>query len=253
MDFKKLTTSSSRKMSREMMDMLSSVPGLLGEYILDGKKNTKQKNTNVPRNMAQQVGIEKSGPGWQEEDLDLLKLLASIRSRLGREKLDEEEAAVGKMLSLLSQIEENMAAQQLINRARTQDNPSYYYLQVPMRLDDRELTAEIKIYYTTDYDGSKKVDEDNATMEFSVTAEHLGALYFHIEIIHGIIHVETGVGREDVRAFVDRHMPALMENLRKHSYAPGSSKCYLREEWEEPSLPVCMQDFEKLERVNLSY
>jgi hypothetical protein len=199
------------------------------------------------------VGIEKAGPGWQEEDLDLLKLLCSIRSRLGREKLDEEEAAVGKMLSLLSQIEENMAAQQLINKARTQDNTGYYYLQVPMRLDDRELTAEIKIYYTTDYDGSRKVDEDNATMEFSVTAEHLGALYFHIEIIHGIIHVETGVEREDVRAFVERYMPALMENLRKHSYAPGSSKCSLREEWEEPSLPVCVQEFEKLERVNLSY
>lgn len=251
-EFRKLTSGKNEKLSRETMDMLAQVPGLLGEYILDGKGKTGKKNSRVPKKMAGQVGIEQMAPHFgDDEDWDLLRMLMAIRGKLSQENSEEEEA-LNKLFQLMAAVEENMTAQQLINTARKNDDLTYYYMQVPFRLGENELTAEIKIYYTTDFDQRKEVDDDNTRIEFSITSEHLGLLHFQVEIVHGIIHVDVGTEREEVRAFVEHYLPALMENIKKLSYTAGRSTSYVTNGEPVTPLPMRTQEFENLERVNIT-
>lgn len=252
-EFRKIS-GAKEKVSKEMMDMLSKVPGLLGEYILDGKNNTKKKNSQSFQNMATQVGIEKLPPGWwQDDEMDLMKMLIAMRSKLGQEGMDEEESVIQKLIKLLAQIEENITAQQLINTARKNDETAFYYMQVPMRLDGRETTAELRIYYTTDYQENKSIEDDNTTIEFLLSTEHLGSLHFHLEINHGIINMDVGTMNEEVRAFVEKYLPALQENITHLAYTPGRAKSYVMTESQCTPQLIEVQEFEKLERVNLEF
>ncbi len=251
-EFRKMTTGNNEKISRETIEMLARVPGLLGEYILDGKGKAGKKNSNVPKKMARQVGIEQMAPHFgDDEDWDLLRMLMAIRGKLSRENSEEEEV-LNRLSQLMTQIEENMTAQQLINTARKNDDLTFYYMQVPFRLGENDLTAEIKIYYTTDYEERKEVDEENTRLEFSITSEHLGLLHFQVEIVHGIIHVDVGTEREEVRAFVEYYLPALMENIQHLSYTPGRSTSYVTSSEPVTPLPLRTQEFEKMERVNIT-
>lgn len=241
-----------KRVSKDIADMLGKVPGIVGEYILDGKNNTRTKNSKAFQKMAQQVGIEKMGEGWwQDDEMDLMRMLISLRSKLSKEGMGEEESVVKKLIQLLLQIEENIAAQQLINTGKKNNETSFYYAQLPMRLDEKEMTAEVRIYYTTDYQENSKIDEDQTIIEFSVTSEHLGALYFHLEINHGIINVDVGTRDEEVRAFVEKYLPALMENMKKLAYTPAQARSYVAGEVGHSPQIIEVQQFEKLERVDL--
>jgi hypothetical protein len=250
-EFRRLTTGGSTKLSKDMMEMLQKVPGLLGEYILDGKSQSRGKNSQTSQKMARQVGIERTGMwGSGEDEMDLLKMMAAIRKKMAQEKMEGE--TLSKLTTFMAQIEDNISAQQLINSGKKSEEPMYYYMQIPVRLEGREFTAEIKIYYTTDYNNEKKVDEENTKLEFAVTTENLGELYFQVEIVHGIIHIEVGTEREEVHTFVERYLPALMENVKK-LYTPGKARCFVREEKASTPLPLSVKEFDKLERVNLQY
>jgi len=251
-EFRNLTSGKNEKVSRETMEMLAKVPGLLGEYILDGKSKTGKKNSGVPKKMAGQVGIERMAPHFgDDEDWDLLRMMMAIRGKLSKENSEEQEA-LNRLFNLMTAVEDNMTAQQLINTARKNDDLTYYYMQVPFRLGDSELTAEIKIYYTTDYDQRKEVDPENTRIEFSIASEHLGLLHFQMEIVHGIINIDVGTEREEVRAFVEYYLPALLENIRKLSYKPGRASSHVSSGEPVTPLPMRTQEFEALERVNIT-
>lgn len=253
-EFKKIANGDSVKTSREMIEMLEMAPGLLGEYMVDVKNQSKKKNAEVPKKMARQVGIEMMGRGYgqEEEDMDLLRMLMTIRARLEKESSGRKETDLLKVFSLIADVGECINAQQLINKARKNDDMGYFYFQVPIKIDGREFTGEIRIYYTTDYYERKTVDEDNTLLDFSVETDHLGHIRFHLEIDHGIINMEIATEREEVRQFTERFVPVLMENIKKLRYRPGSAKCYVNYEESDYALPMFVQEFEKLERVSFT-
>lgn len=240
---------------RDLDRILGKVPEMIGEYIIDCGMPDQEIRKASLRKMARQAGIEEMGigPGGGQEDMDLLKLLAALRARLAQKEMKTEEMLLARAIKLLEEVEVNISAQRLINRARPQEESGFLYLQVPFRMDDRNLTAEVKIYFRTDsaQDGEEKwVDEENTKVEFAVNSEFLGRLHFLLDIRSGKVDLLVGVENEEVRSFLEMFLPALKENVEKIPYRLGKMEVCVRPAQTQTSI-IEKEEFSRLERVNL--
>lgn len=239
-----------RSTDSRALDMLKDMPGvgeLMGE--LSGTNKGAQKPPSTPSkklfNMARQTGIETNFTpyGGGEDPHDLLAELRQFRAEL------EGQAGSEELLALLQDVEGNLAAQQLINKAHPEDFLGFYYLQVPMLLDDGD-TAEIWVKYYNEEDGSRTVDLNDTQVEFLVTTEHMGELSFILKLKNGTCSVELGTPSEAVRRFAARYLPVLGERLNQLGWVTGDLAAVYRPHKGKREL-VERTDFDQLETCNV--
>lgn len=233
------------------VELMTGVQGALGEFILEPKRRTNASGKQSPSkrlmDMARQTGIEThlGVGGGSEDEWDLVAMLRELRGRCEREGKED----YGRLAALLKGVEENLEAHKLINQAKTESNLGYYYLQVPMRLEDGDV-AEVWVRYHTEDDGTKVVDPEDTRIEFLVTTEHMGELYFTLELRQGVIHIDLGTPSEEVREFAARYLPALADRVSQLGWAPGRVGATYRPFTGRRRL-VEHTDFEELERCNV--
>jgi len=228
------------------LEMLAEVPGLLGEFLLEpggGKKSGKAARRLF--DLARQAGIEthvalQSG---SEQDWDLLRVMRDLRAALAG-----QDAGLEGVLGLMAGLEENLRALQLINQARPDAGLAFYYLQVPLRLDQGE-SAEVWIRYRISEDGSRLVDPEDLRIEFLVSTENLGNLSCTLEVARRTVHVDLGSDSEEVRLFIERYLEVLAERIAESGWQPGRIGATLRPFTGRPL--VEHQELESLETVNV--
>lgn len=247
-EFRRLSRSTSG--DSRAVELLSSVPGALGELVLEPKrKNAAKKNSKKLFDAARQMGIEThfgSTFGSGDDDWDLLALMREMRQNIEAQTDDD---GVHRFLAMMKDLEENLQAHKLINQARPESASGYYYLQVPMRLDDGEC-AEIWVRYHHEHDGEKVVDAEDTRIEFLINTEHLGELAFTLELQGGLIHLDLGTPSEEVREFASRYLPALAERLGNQGWVLGRVDATYRPFTGKRKL-VERTDFDDLERCNV--
>ncbi|MCE1247649.1 MAG: hypothetical protein LWY06_13485 [Firmicutes bacterium] len=238
--------------SNELMQHLEELPGVLGNYMVDPSKQNKQKMQKNIENLARDSGIERTeyrgGSRDNEDEWELLALTRKIQ-QADPEALGERGTTLRRVVEIVERMEHNLQAQQLINTGKPGGEMAYYYLQVPVRLDNETVTAEVRVKYYDEEDG-RVVDPDDTRIEFDVTTDRLGVMHFTLNVSNGVIDLDVGSCRDEITTFVDRFIPALKYNLTKIGYAIGRFRSMTLDQIERPSL-VKRESLETIERVNV--
>ena len=247
-EFRRLTKMKSG--DNACIEMMSGVQGALGDFILEPERRAAgKKSSKKLMDMARQTGIETNlgatfGGGADEDEL--LEMMRTLRERMSK---SEDKGDYHKAMALLKGLEENLEAHKLINRARTESNLGFYYLQVPMRLENGDA-AEVWVRYHSDEEGNRQVDPEDTVIEFLVTTEFMGELFFTLELRGGTVHIDLGTPNEDVREFVARYLPALADRISHLGWNTGRVGATYRPFSGRRKL-VDHQAFEDLERCNV--
>jgi hypothetical protein len=191
--------------AREMV--LELIDGQMGGMALG--KNRDKRPPMPPKKFfdaAKQAGIE-FGPGPFGSGEDEWELLAAYRE--ARRALGEEEGS--EFSKLLSEVEDNLQAQRLLNRCHLGELGCFYF-QIPLRWRE---DAEVWLYYRRRSQGGQDDLGDEFRAEFLVNTEYLGGLLFVVEAsgleISVVIEVEEGRAVE----FVTRYAPVLEERINQ--------------------------------------
>jgi len=216
---------------------------------LDPKAKMDQNKEQLPKqlfNMAKQTGIEThlTPFGGGEDPWELLAELKKFRAE--NEGLANEKD-MAPFLKLLGEVEKNVDAQKLINLARPEQLYGFYYLQFPLRGTE---SIEVWIRYRKEDDGSKKVDSDDCVLEFLVTTEHLGELFFVVDIQGLALDIQIGVESDPVVDFVSGYLEALQERLEQNEWGPVTARCHLRNPGSRREL-VERYDFAEMESCDV--
>ncbi|MCD6310237.1 MAG: hypothetical protein J7M18_05945 [Candidatus Eremiobacteraeota bacterium] len=185
----------------------SEIPALITRYVLNPAEKPEMLKQALVR-LARMAGMEKSDAKDQLQS-ELSRLQANIQ---GEEGWEELATILGKLL-------QNIQAQRLINQARPQESIGFYYLQVPLRLDEETPTMEFQVRYHVEEGGEKVVDPDNTMFEFQVEFEHLGRLDIKGEIHKSNLYLEIGTEMLEVAEFIRKHVPVLQDELEKLVYS----------------------------------
>jgi hypothetical protein len=213
------------KLDKLGIDLAKELPGIVGENGIKEKNKQSEPPKTPPKklfDMAKQLGIETNlAPfaGDNEEEWDLMAQLRNLRQR--SEQLEGGEAKE-QLMTLFDEIESNLEAQKLINQARS--DIGYFYLQIPLRLGHEGV--EVWISYTNDEGGEKNVDPDDCRLEFLVTTENLGELFFVAEIQNNEVNLEIGTPLQEVRERLARFAPLLQERIEMLGYSAHVEVCY---------------------------
>ncbi|MBT9583032.1 hypothetical protein IV102_06775 [bacterium] len=186
---------------------------------IDGKSGAlgKVKDKRVPPkkffNAAKQAGIEFGTgpfPGSSEDEWELLAQYRALRRKAGDTLGEDETRELGR---LLEEAEETVQAQRLLNQSVLGEIGCLYF-QVPIRLRE---DAEVWLYYR------RKGGEDDSLgdefrAEFLVSTEHLGNLFFIVEV--GGIDVSVVIEVEDANAveFVGRYAGVLEDRINQAAW-----------------------------------
>lgn len=172
-------------------------------------------NRTAPKkffNAAKQAGIEFGPgpfPGSGEDEWEILAAYREMR-RKAAETLGEDEAeALGH---LLEQAEDNVTAQRLLNKC-IQGEIGCLYFQVPLRLELRE-DAEVWLYYRRRGQGRDDDLGDEFRAEFLINTEHLGALFFVVEVAGVDVSVTIEVEESRVLGYVARYASVLEDRVQ---------------------------------------
>lgn len=205
------------KLSEASLELLEKAPGLLeGMGIapneLKSAKNTRGRAKALFES-AKRAGIE-TALTWVGDDEDQWELAEYMRRLRGAVK--EDPQAFGQLGAFLQNAEENLQALQLLNRAKPDPGLAYYYLQIPMRSELGE-SAEVWIRYRWK-DDVRVIDPDNARVEFLINTYALGALFFALDIVGGVIGLNVKTENEDVLEFVRSYLPALEDRFNESGW-----------------------------------
>jgi len=177
-----------------------------GGAISTGKKSAPKAPPKKFFNSAKQAGIEfgtSPFPGSDEDGWDQLKQFRQLKQKAGG-ALGEE------FFAMLQGAEENLQAQQLLNKARLGEIGCLYF-QVPLRLDLGEQ-AEVWLYYRRKEGGDDTLGEEFRA-EFLIGTEHLGSLFFIVEVLGVDVSVIIEVEEVGVIPFIERFAPVLHERV----------------------------------------
>ena len=234
--------------AKDLNKMIGEVQKDLGKMMMeppsrDNKQAGVQNSKNL-KGMAKQTGIEFNlgslGFGGGEE-WDFAAILKRMRERFAKEGVGGDE-----LMALMKSLEENLEAQKLINRAKSESNLGYYYLQLPVQGDPAELWLE----YTEDGEGNRVIDFQDTRIEFLVNTEEMGELHFLVEVRKGKASVFLGTASEEVRRFATGFLPALAERVLSLGFGRGQFRTVFRQHSGKREL-VEHTDFDELERYNV--
>jgi len=183
-----------------------------------GKAGSKGRADRTPPkkffNAAKQAGIEFGPgpfPGNSEDEWELLAAYREMRRKAGNH-LSEDEAQ--EFARLLEEAEENVEAQRLLNRATTGEIGCLYF-QVPLAL---RQDAEIWLYFRRKGGGREDTLGDEFRAEFLVSTEHLGNLFFIVEVSGIDVGVVIEVENENAQQFVSRYAGVLQERIQQAAW-----------------------------------
>lgn len=247
-EFRKLSDGKSGKLSADKMALLAKTSGLLGELMMDGLNKTRAKNAKAFREMGRQAGLQFPAFMGKQDDEELTEMMKLLRQMLFSQDNDESMAGLKRALT---QAEETLLAQQLINRGKREGQQNFYYMQIPLGADGREFTAEMKLYYTTDYQGRKIVDIENFELELVVPSVNLGDLRFHLKTEHGIMNLEAGVEDAALCNFVSACLPVLIERIGDIGFITGRASVQALPEKDMKAVEV--MELEAMESLDMFY
>ncbi|MGM9998186.1 MAG: hypothetical protein ACI38Q_02140 [Candidatus Bruticola sp.] len=210
------------KISSKALEVLNQVPGLLGEMILEpgGMKGTGKSRSKAALlfDTAKQTGIETNLEliGGGESDWELLALLRQLR-----QLTQGQSTSLGSLLQQLQDYEDNLQAQRLINQGKPDSSFGFYYMQIPLRFEFCE-SAEVWIRYRWKEDGSRVVDPDDCRLEFAVSTDSLGELFFTIETRTGCVDLTVKSDDESVVACLNDYLPVLQERIAELGWTTGT-------------------------------
>ena len=88
--------------------------------------------------------------------------------------------------------------QRLINHVRTLNgSDQYVYMQLPLKIDDRETTATLYIYKNKKKSGNRQIDPENVNILLSLELEHLGKWEGLINIKNKAVSIKMKVSGEE--------------------------------------------------------
>ncbi|CAM9895372.1 unnamed protein product [Phaeothamnion confervicola] len=195
--------------------------------------------------MAKQLGIEANLTPYGGGE-DPWELLAELKRFRAESEGVVNEKDMSHFLELLGKLETNVEAQRLINQAHPEQLFGFFYLQFPLFGANN---VEVWIRYRSEENGGKTVESDDCALEFLVTTENLGELFFVVDIQGDLIDLSVGVESEDVREFVSRYLPLLQERIEQQDWVAGNFTCSVR--GSEKRELVEHTDFSRLESCNV--
>jgi hypothetical protein len=235
------------ELSPQMFNTLERLRELLDGFMLDPGRGSRRELSDSLFRTAGRSLVEKPTGGGNGDETSL----ASLREQLGRGADLQEGTTLAAVFKLLGELGKNLSAQGLLNQARDGDNPGFFYFQVPLRLDDEGRTGELRVRYRRDSEESRRVDPDDARVEFTVETEHLGKLEYMMEMTRGRLGVQVGVASREKKDFVQNRLHFLKDRLESLGCEPGLMVCRVNAApVKREGIPVKI--FESSERVNVT-
>jgi len=214
--FRRLAERETDRVPRELADAFGLLPSLLGELILDPKGGNVRKMAQEMRRMAFHSGIRTRGTGWAWEcdDCDndgVAPIPAGTRCSLVQTKAVTCSAPPLNWPSWAT----IWGRKRLMNAAAVAEQGNYYF-QIPMRAGD--LTAEAKLFYHVNSTGYPQLDKDNITLELLLPPRTWVTWRTAWRFATAKCRWTWRRTTTPSRGFVQRHLPALLENIQRIGY-----------------------------------
>ena len=160
----------------------------------------------------------------------LEKLARLLGAEPGEERLEKNlnsaltgmagaEGEGAELPGLLEGLQQNIAAQRLVNTADPEAPQSYYLLQVPLKLGpDEARTLELKIKYYRDEENAKKVDMDDLRLEFSCELPELGKTEVALTLAKGKLGLQFQARDQAAASFLEKESLEWKNKLRKSGF-----------------------------------
>jgi hypothetical protein len=247
--------STKTKVDEKNQEVIEEIKNTLNRYIVEPKKQGKQEMMKNLKNLAREEGVEgiKHGFGGKnmEEGWELMRLLKKVQDTPFEQLTGIEKENMIKMRDMAGKIEQNLIAHTLINTGKPEvEMLPFYFLQIPVRLEEDETTAEVRVEFYEDGNGNKVVDSENTHIEFDVNTENLGEIHVDLRIIKGNVNMEIGTKKEGMEEFIQQFTPILKKNLDEIGYFTENIITGFYERMRKPLIEK--EIFEKMEKVDVS-
>lgn len=250
-EFRKMSSGKKDRLSQDNMKIMSKTSKMMGELVMDSGKNGRAASAKAFKKMAGQAGIQLPSFMMGKDDEELDQLMLQLRQVFYGESDEKEQYS--KLEQLFRQTEDALGAQKLINSGQRECKDNYYYLQLPLVIGSKELTAEMKLYYTTDYQGARVVDPNNFDFDLLVPSENIGESLFHISMRNGIINGTVGMDESVFADFMQKYIPLLQDKLSSAGYQVNEFEVYVNSEERVASMAMETDDFDSMESLDLNY
>lgn len=213
---------------------------LLERYIIESGK--KENMEAVLLRLAEEAGI-KQAKGTEDMAKYAERLAKEISGNSGEKRFFEKAA------SLMKGLEENFAAQRMLNLQQKTPGSEVYYMQVPIKLREENLTAELKIARRKGSARGKTKESESFRIEFTVDTEKLGKISFSVDIAGDIINLEVGTDDSETEKYIKERLGRLTESLSRISYQVNEVVFKINQELK----PVfASEKLETMERIDVS-
>lgn len=151
---------------------------------------------------------------------EVIRVLALIREVL----VNSPEAAkpiINEAMQLLQAAEEELLGQAAFNSAErqtTSQQPGYYYLAIPVEVNGRDRTMELRIY--KDDRGNRRLDElEEIRLAISLSTANLGMVVFHVtwQKDTGLI-MQGVVNNSRFKEIIEQDFDSLRQRLMEIGY-----------------------------------
>ncbi len=242
----------SKDSSKEMLSMIEETKESINGLTVSPKQQSPQGMGKNLKRLARESGIERTeyrgGMRDSEDEWELVALNRRLGKMVSTDKT-EKGTVLRSALTVVGNMQENFNAHQIINRGKPGSELAYYFIQIPLKLDNELVTVEARIKYYDEEEG-RVVDPEDTRIEFDVTTERLGELHFDLKVKNGMINLDVGSQNEETLDFMEKFLPTLQENLLKTGYALKNFRNKPLEDFSRPPL-VRRENFETLEKVNV--
>ncbi|MCL5774045.1 MAG: flagellar hook-length control protein FliK [Firmicutes bacterium] len=213
---------------------------LVERYIIESGR--KENMEAVLIRLAEEAGIKKA-----KEPEGMAKHTERLAKGISGDA--EENGLIEKAVALMKGLEENFAAQRMLNLQQKNPGSEVYYMQVPIKLRDENLTAELKITRRKGQAKEKTTESESFRIEFTVDTENLGKISFSVDIAGDIINLEVGTDSPEAGKYIKERMGRLTERLTGIPYQIGEVLFKINPELRPVFAP---EKLETMERIDVS-
>lgn len=252
-EFRRTVDNKKGSISADKIALMSKTSNAMGELMMNSRAKGAAGNAKAFKNMAGQAGINLPHYMMGSGDEELSDLMNELRKVLYYSQDEAGKELYSKLEQTFLKAEDALMAQKLINRANREGQENFYYIQIPIKIGNEELTAEFKLFYTTDYEGRRVIDKDNFEFELLVPSCNMGDSYFHVKAFDGIMNMNVGMENSRFANYMESSLPLLMEKMSAIGFSAGDCGVYVRNDSESAITAVEMESFEEMEALDLSY
>ena len=219
-----------------MATLMSQVASMFGDLIPEPNKGDKKLAKKL-KDLAEEVGIDdeggsigqtkKSGKQPARKNLSNLKQkfndkVSNLRGYIPK----DHEEILEETAELIRELDENLEAQRLINNAPSEDDDSFIYLQIPLRMSDGSAqTVHLMLDYEYDLNGQKVVNPKNTKLVFSIQTEDMGIINVIMNIWRRNISFHLETEHQEIKKHINKNAPELIKKFKDKAYKVGSWDC----------------------------